>query len=97
MHEALETLEAQGRRLDGLRVRGFPFSHEVDEFISAHDRVFVVDGDKLSVRELKTGDRLGDRIEILAGIKAGERVAMTDVEKLVDGMKVTTATTKNAE
>ena len=71
--------------------------YEAMQYRYGVNRVFVVDGDKLSVRELKTGDRLGDRIEILAGIKAGERVAMTDVEKLVDGMKVTTATTKNAE
>jgi len=52
------------------------------------NRVFVVDNDKLSVRELKVGDRLDERIEILAGVKAGDRVAVTDVEKLVDGAKV---------
>jgi len=55
------------------------------------NRVFVIDGDKLSARELKVGDRLGDRIEIIDGVKAGEQVAITDVDKLVDGMKVTTA------
>jgi len=54
------------------------------------NRVFVVDGDKLSVRELKVGDRLGERIEILGGVKSGERVAVTDVDKLADGQKVTT-------
>ena len=54
------------------------------------NRVFVVDGDKLAVRELKVGDRLGDRIEIVSGVKAGERVAATDVDKLADGQKVTT-------
>jgi RND family efflux transporter MFP subunit len=53
------------------------------------NRVFVVDNDKLSVRELKVGDRLDERIEILAGVNAGDRVAVTDVEKLVDGAKVT--------
>ena len=52
------------------------------------NRVFVVDSNKLNVRELKVGDRLGERIEILAGVKAGDRVAVTDVEKLVDGAKV---------
>jgi len=58
------------------------------------NRVFVLDGDKLAVRELKTGDRLGDRIEVLAGVKAGERIATSDIEKLVDGMKVNTAADK---
>jgi 2-oxoglutarate ferredoxin oxidoreductase subunit alpha len=43
MHEALEALEGQGRHLDALRVRGFPFSNEVFEFIAAHERVFVVE------------------------------------------------------
>jgi multidrug efflux pump subunit AcrA (membrane-fusion protein) len=52
------------------------------------NRVFVVDNDKLIVRELKVGDRIGDRIEILSGVSAGDRVAVTDVEKLVDGAKV---------
>jgi RND family efflux transporter MFP subunit len=52
------------------------------------NRVFVVDSDKLTVRELKVGDRMGERIEILSGVKAGDRVAVTDVEKLVDGAKV---------
>lgn len=54
------------------------------------NRVFVVDGDKLSARELKVGDRLGERIEIISGVKAGDRVAATDVDKLADGLKVTT-------
>jgi 2-oxoglutarate ferredoxin oxidoreductase subunit alpha len=43
MHEALEMLEAQGHRLDGLRVRAFPFAEAVWDFIAAHDRVFVVE------------------------------------------------------
>ena len=43
MHEALEALEKQGCHLDALRVRGFPFAQSVDEFIAAHDRVFIVE------------------------------------------------------
>jgi RND family efflux transporter MFP subunit len=52
-------------------------------------RAFTVDGDHLTVRELKTGDRVGDRMEILGGVKLGEHVALTDVDNLADGMKVT--------
>ena len=52
------------------------------------NRVFVIEGGKLAVRELKVGDRLGDRIEIISGVKAGEQVAATDVDKLADGTKV---------
>ena len=43
MHEALDMLEAQGRHIDALRVRGFPFADEVNAFIAAHERVFVVE------------------------------------------------------
>jgi 2-oxoglutarate ferredoxin oxidoreductase subunit alpha len=43
MHEALDALEGQGRRLDALRVRGFPFSDEVYDFVAQHSRVFVVE------------------------------------------------------
>jgi membrane fusion protein (multidrug efflux system) len=52
------------------------------------NRVFLVDGDKLAVRELKVGERLGDRMEILSGVKAGDRVAASDIDKLADGMPV---------
>jgi multidrug efflux pump subunit AcrA (membrane-fusion protein) len=53
------------------------------------NRVFVVQGDRLVVRELQVGERLGDRIEVTSGVKAGERVAMTDVDSLADGAAVT--------
>jgi HlyD family secretion protein len=52
-------------------------------------RVFTVDGNRLTVHELKTGDRVGDRMEILGGVKLGEHVALTDVDNLADGMNVT--------
>jgi RND family efflux transporter MFP subunit len=58
------------------------------------NRVFLVEGDKLVVRELKVGDRIGDRIEILSGVQAGDRVAANDIDKLVDGMKVAVAANK---
>ncbi|MBL8670030.1 MAG: 2-oxoacid:acceptor oxidoreductase subunit alpha [Alphaproteobacteria bacterium] len=43
MAEALDRLAEQGVHLDTLRVRAFPFSREVEEFVAAHDRVFVVE------------------------------------------------------
>ena len=49
------------------------------------NRVFVVKGDRLALRELQVGERLGDRIEIAGGVKEGEQVAVTDVDTLADG------------
>jgi RND family efflux transporter MFP subunit len=52
------------------------------------NRVFVVAGDRLAVRELAVGDRLGDRIEIVSGVKEGEQIAVTDVDTLSEGLAV---------
>ena len=43
MSEALETLEAQGRHVDAMRLRGFPFADAVFDFIAEHEEVFVVE------------------------------------------------------
>jgi multidrug efflux pump subunit AcrA (membrane-fusion protein) len=57
------------------------------------NRVFLVQGGQLAARELKVGERLGDRVEILTGVKAGDPVALTDVDQLADGQRVTVAPT----
>jgi 2-oxoglutarate ferredoxin oxidoreductase subunit alpha len=41
--EALDLLRDENIHLDGLRIRAFPFSAAVLEFIDAHDRVFVIE------------------------------------------------------
>jgi 2-oxoglutarate ferredoxin oxidoreductase subunit alpha len=43
MEEALAALEEQGLHLDTMRLRAFPFSEAVREFIDAHDQVFLVE------------------------------------------------------
>ena len=43
MDEALARLEAQGLHLDTLRVRAFPFSDAVTDFIHDHEQVFVIE------------------------------------------------------
>ena len=52
------------------------------------NRVFVVKGDRLTLRELQVGERLGDRVEIASGVAEGEPVAITDVDTLSDGALV---------
>jgi RND family efflux transporter MFP subunit len=64
--------------------------YEVMQYRYGVNRVFAIDGDKVTARELKIGDRMGDRVEIISGVKAGDRVAATDVDKLNDGVRVTT-------
>jgi 2-oxoglutarate ferredoxin oxidoreductase subunit alpha len=43
MDEAAGILAAQGVALDRLRIRALPFGEEVEAFIAAHERVFVVE------------------------------------------------------
>ncbi len=43
MHEALDELASPGIHLNALRLRAFPFSPSVREFIDAHETVFVVE------------------------------------------------------
>ena len=43
MNEASASLDEQGLYADTLRVRGFPFSDEVLNFIAEHEQVFVVE------------------------------------------------------
>jgi RND family efflux transporter MFP subunit len=55
------------------------------------NRVFVVDGDRLVSKEIRIGDRLGERVEVIDGLSTGEPIVVSDVEKLSDGLTVTVA------
>jgi 2-oxoglutarate/2-oxoacid ferredoxin oxidoreductase subunit alpha len=43
IHEAMHVLEEHGVGLDYMRVRAFPFSEDVEKFLSAHQLLFVVE------------------------------------------------------
>jgi 2-oxoglutarate ferredoxin oxidoreductase subunit alpha len=43
MSEAFDALQARGLQVDLMRIRAFPFSAAVDEFIASHDHVFVIE------------------------------------------------------
>ena len=43
MNESLDELEARGIPVDAMRIRAFPFSKPIEDFIARHDRVFVVE------------------------------------------------------
>jgi membrane fusion protein (multidrug efflux system) len=51
-------------------------------------RVYVVSGDHVDERIVTTGETVGDLVEITKGLKAGERVATTNVGQLADGITV---------
>jgi 2-oxoglutarate ferredoxin oxidoreductase subunit alpha len=43
MYEAMAALEADGIHLDTMRLRAFPFSDAVLDFINTHDQIFLVE------------------------------------------------------
>ncbi len=51
--------------------------------------VWVVDSRNVArMRLVKVGRQAGDRLEILAGLSAGEKVVTAGVEKVVDGARI---------
>jgi 2-oxoglutarate ferredoxin oxidoreductase subunit alpha len=42
-HEAMDILRKQGIGVDYMRIRAFPFTREVDAFLTAHQRIFVIE------------------------------------------------------
>lgn len=43
VREALDKLEAEGIKINSLRLRAFPFNKTVDDFIAKHEEIFVVE------------------------------------------------------
>ena len=97
MHEALEMLEAQGSHLDALRVRGFPFSDEVMDFIAAHEQVFVVEQNRdAQLRVLIMNEGGIDPAKLLPvlhfdGTPITARFIAGDIAKRMAGAKITEA------
>ena len=51
--------------------------------------VFVVVNGHAQLRIVKTGKRIGDEVELVSGVDAGEQVVMDGAGTLVDGQPLT--------
>jgi 2-oxoglutarate ferredoxin oxidoreductase subunit alpha len=69
VREAADMLRSQGLRVDIMRIRGFPFNHEVRDFLGRHDQTFVVeqnrDGQLRSLLAIELGVPRDAMISIL--------------------------------
>ena len=84
VREALAELAREGRGLNHMRLRAFPFSEEVAAFAARHDYLFVVEQNRdAQMRHLLIAE---------AEIAAGKLVPVTNY----DGMPLTAAFVKNA-
>ncbi|MBI5420631.1 MAG: efflux RND transporter periplasmic adaptor subunit [Deltaproteobacteria bacterium] len=52
------------------------------------EKVFVVSAGTARERKVKLGDDLGDRVEVVEGVAAGDKLAVSNTGKLVEGAKV---------
>jgi RND family efflux transporter MFP subunit len=50
--------------------------------------VFVLKGETVERRAVKLGDARGSQVQVLAGLSGGERVAVGELAKLADGVRV---------
>ena len=68
--EAVAMLKEQGIACDYMRIRGFPFGDEVEEFMRSHERVFVV--------EQNRDAQLRSMLAIELGVPRDEMTAVLD-------------------
>jgi RND family efflux transporter MFP subunit len=59
------------------------------QIIAGLNKVFVIENGRVSERIVKTGATDGDLIEVVDGVKSGEVVATSNLDKLQDGAVVT--------
>ena len=95
MQEALDRLTEQGLHLDALRVRAFPFSDEVSEFVSDHDQVFVVEQNRdAQLRMLLVNECVIDPAKLIPilhydGTPITARFIVEEIAQQMKALKVT--------
>jgi membrane fusion protein, multidrug efflux system len=75
----------QSEKIDQILV----IPHNAAAYLFGAYKVFVIQGKTIKEREVKLGDRLGDLVEIIEGLQAGEKVAISlGGPQFKDGMEV---------
>ena len=100
MSEAIEALEAQGVHVDTMRIRAFPFSDAVADFIADHEQCFLVEQNRdAQLRSLIVNELNIDPAQVMPVLhydgtpitarfitaEVGERVRLMNVEPLKKG------------
>lgn len=50
--------------------------------------IYIPDGDRARLVPVRTGNRDGERVEIISGVKAGDRIIISPLQKLSDGRRI---------
>jgi RND family efflux transporter MFP subunit len=57
-------------------------------YVYGANKVYVVANDVIQAREVKLGDRFGDKVEIVEGVESGDQVATSQLQRLDSGTRV---------
>jgi RND family efflux transporter MFP subunit len=57
-------------------------------YVLGSNKAYVINGNTIDAREVKLGDRFGNDVEIVEGLEDGERVAVTQLNRLDTGTRV---------
>ena len=72
MEEALSLLADEGIEADALRIRAFPLSPDIADFVRGHDRVFVVEQNRdAQMRTLMASDLSLDPTKLVSILHYG--------------------------
>jgi RND family efflux transporter MFP subunit len=55
---------------------------------NGREKVFFVKGNKVEEKEVTVGEKMGDMVEILSGVKVGEQVVLNPSARLKNGSKI---------
>jgi 2-oxoglutarate/2-oxoacid ferredoxin oxidoreductase subunit alpha len=94
MDEALERLEADGRHLNAMRVRSFPFAQAVEDFIHEHDKVFIVEQNRdaqlrtMLMSEFVLDGRKLEPVLHYDGTPITARFIVADIEQKLGQLKI---------
>jgi 2-oxoglutarate ferredoxin oxidoreductase subunit alpha len=93
--EALDYLATDGIHMNAMRVRAFPFNHEVKAYIERHDRVFVIEQNRdaqlrtLLMAEFEFGPDKLKSVLCFDGTPISARNIRKQIEKHLNGQNVT--------
>lgn len=94
MQEALDRLEETSHSVNALRIRAFPFSHGIEDFIHEHEKVFVVEQNRDGqIRSMLMNELSIDPAKLIAvlhydGTPITARFIVSEIEQRLAALKV---------
>jgi hypothetical protein len=66
-------------------------------YVLGSNKAFVIKGELIEARDVRVGDRFGESLEIIEGLREGEQVALGPLARLDTGVQVRITGTEETE